>query len=109
MDRVSNGGRPLALYNPWAAAGLDGPLWANQPPSGGTIDCTEAPAARKSLWPRSKMEIPGFTTRKSDRIFTNHLFISPDQAAQVVFLISGAPFESASQGTIAMPRSTPSF
>ena len=22
MDRVSNGGRPLALYNPWAAAGF---------------------------------------------------------------------------------------
>ena len=28
---------------------LDGPLWANQRPSGETIDCTEAPAARKSL------------------------------------------------------------
>jgi hypothetical protein len=36
--------------------------------------------AEGNLRPRSEMEIPGFTTRKSDRIFTNQLFISTDQA-----------------------------
>jgi hypothetical protein len=78
------------------------PLGAGQPaaPFAGTIGNPER---------RTEMKIPGFTTRKSDRIFTDQPRISTDQPGGWFFFISGGPFESASQGTIAMPGSVSSF
>jgi hypothetical protein len=56
------------------------------------------------------MKIPAFTSQKSDVFSTTYCaLLSTNWGSDFSSFSSGAPFESGSQGTIAMSRSVSSF
>ena len=110
MDRVSNGGRPLALYNHWAAAGFrraamgePAAFWRDHRLHRSSC------GPKKSVTPQQDGNSRLHYTKKRSHFHQPFVHLDRPSCVSDFSHFGGPPFEGASQGTIAMPRSTPSF